>query len=195
MAGSMAISGYGMSGMYSMYGNMRPSGVSIPGNAALQGNTNAQSDSGMQKNASIQGKTSTKNSANPDDQVKVGRKSSPSECKTCKERKYQDGSNESDVSFKAPGHISPQSSAGTVRAHEQQHVSNAYEKAAKGDGKVVSATVSLRTAVCPECGTSYVAGGETRTSIAYSAKENPYQKNKQALEAMNQLGANIDYVA
>ncbi len=136
----------------------------------------------------------TAQSANQDKQVQPGRKSSPSECKTCKERKYQDGSNESDVSFKAPGHISPQASAGMVRAHEQQHVSNAYEKAAKGNGKVISATVSLRTGICPECGTSYVAGGETRTSIAYS-KENPYQKNQKAINAAKLIGANIDYVA
>lgn len=134
-----------------------------------------------------------------DDTVKAGRKSSPRECETCKTRKYQDGSNEGDVSFKAPGHISPQASASTVRAHEQQHVSNAYEKASKNDGEVRSATVTLRTAVCPECGTSYVAGGTTRTSIAYqkeqAQQENPYEKNKKALEAMKQLGANIDYAA
>ncbi|MGF7141958.1 uncharacterized protein with WD repeat [Anaerotaenia torta] len=50
---------------------------------------------------------------------------SPSECKTCKERKYVDGSNETDVSFKTPAHISPQASYAAVAAHEQQHVSNA----------------------------------------------------------------------
>ena len=81
-----------------------------------------------------------------------------------------------------------------MRAHELQHVSNAYEKAAKGDGEVRSVSVTLKTAVCPECGTTYVSGGETRTSIAYS-KENPYQQNKKALEAMNLIGANVDYVA
>lgn len=134
-------------------------------------------------------------SANPDENVKAGRKSSPSECETCRQRKYQDGSNEGDVSFKAPGHISPQASAGTVRAHEQEHVNNAYEKAAKNNGEVRSATVSLRTEVCPECGTSYVAGGETRTTIAYSNEENPYQKNKKALDAMKLVGANVDLVA
>lgn len=134
-------------------------------------------------------------SANPDENVKAGRKSSPSECETCRRRKYQDGSNESDVSFKAPGHISPQASAGTVRAHEQEHVNNAYEKAAKNNGEVRSATVSLRTEICPECGTSYVAGGETRTTIAYSNEENPYQKNKKALDAMKLVGANVDLVA
>ena len=73
-------------------------------------------------------------------------------------------------------------------------MSNAYEKASKGNGKVVSATVSLRTAICPECGTAYVAGGETRTAIAYS-KENPYQKNQKSLEAAGLIGSNIDYVA
>ena len=212
MAGSMAIGRYGMSGIYGLYGNMRPGGAAaetagMQKNTGMQGNTSSPSNTTVQGssasgratkisgNATAQEKTAAKSSPNPDDQVKVGRKSSPSECKTCKERKYQDGSNESDVSFKAPGHISPQASAGTVRAHEMQHVSNAYEKAAKGDGKVVSATVTLRTEICPECGTSYVAGGETHTSIAYSAKENPYQKNKKALESMNQIGSNIDYVA
>ena len=72
----------------------------------------------------------TADSAIGDDVKKAGRASSPEECQTCKNRKYQDGSNESDVSFKAPGHISPQSSAAAVRAHEQMHVTNAYQKAA-----------------------------------------------------------------
>lgn len=157
---------------------------------------------GMQNNrnnpAAINGDQTGKphrKTGNPeDDTVKRGRKSSPAECQTCKSRKYQDGSDEGDVSFKAPGHISPQASAGTVRAHELQHVSNAYEKAANGNGEVRSVSVSLKTAVCPECGTTYVSGGETRTSIAYS-KENPYQQNKKAIEAMNLIGANVDYVA
>ena len=72
-------------------------------------------------------------------------------CQECAKRKYQDGSNESDVSFKAPGHISPQASAATVMSHELEHVSNAYEKAAKNDGQVVRSTVTLQHAICPEC--------------------------------------------
>ena len=44
------------------------------------------------------------------------------ECQACKERKYQDGSNDPGVSFKAPGHISPESSAAVVMSHEQEHV-------------------------------------------------------------------------
>ena len=127
--------------------------------------------------------------------VKPGYESSPAECETCRDRKYQDGSNESDVSFKAPGHISPQSSAAAVRAHEQMHVSNAYQKAAENNGQVKSATVTLKTAICPECGTSYVAGGQTRTSISYSNEANPYQQNKKAVDALSLRGSNVDYVA
>src|SRR5574344_78781 len=77
------------------------------------------------------------------EQVTPGRKSSPAECQTCKERKYQDGSDEM-VSFKSASHISPEASAGRVRAHEQEHVANAYKKAASGDGKVISASVQLK---------------------------------------------------
>ena len=51
------------------------------------------------------------------------------ECQTCKNRKYQDGSNEM-VSFKSAAHISPGQAPTAVRAHEQEHVSNAYKKAA-----------------------------------------------------------------
>lgn len=187
MAGSMAIGGYGMTGGYGMYGNTGAVGFAMQGNTRI-GGADAQERAQSGKKAESGG-------ADPDKQVKAGHKSSPSECKTCKSRKYQDGSNESDVSFKAPGHISPQASAGTVRAHEQQHVSNAYQKAAQGNGKVISATVSLRTEICPECGTSYVAGGETRTAISYPREKNPYQENKKALDAMNKTGSNVDYVA
>ncbi len=57
-----------------------------------------------------------------------GKKSSPAECETCANRKYQDGSDEN-VSFKSASHISPEASGSRVRAHEQEHVSNAYQKA------------------------------------------------------------------
>ena len=54
------------------------------------------------------------------------RSQSAQECQTCKNRKYQDGSDEM-VSFKSAAHISPEASASRVRAHEQEHVSNAYK--------------------------------------------------------------------
>ena len=52
----------------------------------------------------------------------AGRKSSPAECETCASRKYKDGSDEN-VSFKTAQHISPESAASRVRAHEQEKCS------------------------------------------------------------------------
>lgn len=112
------------------------------------------------------------------------------ECQTCKERKYQDGSDEM-VSFKAASHIAPEDSAAKVRAHEQEHVSNAFKKAARGNGKVLQASVRLQTAICPECGRSYVAGGTTSTKIQYK-EENPYDKNTKALQAEAFKGNHVD---
>lgn len=79
----------------------------------------------------------------------VGKESSPAECETCKNRKYQDGSDEGDVSFKAAAHIDPKASAARVMGHEREHVSNAYKKAAENNGKVMACNVTLKTAVCP----------------------------------------------
>ena len=114
------------------------------------------------------------------------------ECQTCKNRKYKDGSDEM-VSFKSPAHISPESSASTVRAHEQEHVTNAYSKAATQNGKVLSASVSIRTSICPECGRSYVSGGTTRTQIKYYNEENPYQQDLKATDRLKYAGMHADY--
>jgi len=123
--------------------------------------------------------------------VSPGRKSSPAECETCKNRKYQDGSDEM-VSFKSAAHISPEASASRVRAHEQEHVSNAYKKAAQNNGKVLAANVSIKTAICPECGRTYTAGGTTTTKISYPDESNPYQQNKKAADAVSLIGQNLD---
>ncbi len=119
------------------------------------------------------------------------RKTKPSECMTCKNRKYVDGSDEGNVSFKAPGHISPGSSAAMVSAHEQQHVANARREGSKDNAKLMSATVRLKLAVCPECGTSYVAGGVTATTIQYS-EENPYEQNRKEIEGDALRGNFVD---
>lgn len=123
-----------------------------------------------------------------------GRTSAPSECETCKNRKYQDGSDEN-VSFKAAAHISPEASGARVRGHEQEHVSNAYKKAAEGNGKVIQASVSLKTAICPECGRSYVSGGTTSTKIKYSkdSDTNPYAKDRKAIQGQALRGQNLDF--
>ena len=75
---------------------------------------------------------------NPGESTKVhpGKKVSPAECQTCKERKYQDGSDEN-VSFKSAQHISPTEAGARVRAHEQEHVANAYDKAKDGNTNLV----------------------------------------------------------
>ena len=114
------------------------------------------------------------------------------ECQTCKNRKYKDGSNEM-VSFKSPTHISPEGAAAAVRAHEQEHVTNAYSKAATGNGEVISASVSIHTAICPECGRSYVSGGTTNTQIKYYNEENPYQQDLKQTDQLKYKGMNTDY--
>ena len=133
-------------------------------------------------------------SADPDKIKKPGKRSSPEDCETCSNRKYQDGSDEN-VSFKTASHISPESAGSRVRAHEGEHVSNAYKKAAQKDGKVLNASVAIHTSICPECGRTYVSGGVTNTMIKYSNEDNPYTKNQKQLDAAKFKGANIDYAA
>jgi len=122
-------------------------------------------------------------------------KNSPNyECETCKNRKYVDGSDEM-VSFKSPAHVSPGAASAAVMGHEMEHVSNAYSKAATDNGKVVQASVTLKTSVCPECGRTYVSGGETRTQIKYYNEENPYQKDKALQDSTKYAGMNVDGMA
>ena len=125
------------------------------------------------------------------DVKQAGRRSSPAECETCKNRKYQDGSDEM-VSFKSAAHISPNAAASRVRAHEQEHVSNAFNKATMNNGKVLSAVVSIHTAVCPECGRTYVSGGTTQTKIKYFGDDNGYHKAQDAANDANFNGTNIN---
>lgn len=141
----------------------------------------------------IPAESSVKTNVNPGESSikQPGRKSSPAECQTCKNRKYQDGSDEM-VSFKSASHISPTASGSRVRAHEQEHVSNAYNKAEQNNGKVISATVSIHTAICPECGRTYVSGGETNTQIKYYNEENPYQQGKKLADSAAYSGMNVD---
>ena len=101
-------------------------------------------------------------------------------CETCENRTYVDGSNENDVSFKSPGHIAPEAAASRVMAHEYEHVRNAYQEDKEEGKELVSVSVSLKTAICPECGKTYVAGGETRTTMRSGAEENPYAKQQEA---------------
>ncbi len=89
-----------------------------------------------------------------------------SECQTCKNRKYQDGSDDPGVSFKTPTHIDPSNAGTEVRGHEMEHVTREQAEAEREGRKVISQTVSYHTEICPECGRVYVSGGETRTVTA-----------------------------
>lgn len=156
--------------------------------AMATGSINGTSGIGTSATGAVDGKGAVVNPGEST-QVQPGKKSSPAECQTCKERKYQDGSDEM-VSFKSASHISPESSGAKVMAHEQEHVKNAYAKAAKGNGKVLQASVSLKMAVCPECGRSYVAGGQTTTKISYP--KDKFSQNKKSFDSQATKGANID---
>ena len=98
-----------------------------------------------------------------------------SECQTCKNRKYQDGSDDPGVSFKTATRIAPEQAASAVRGHEQEHVVREQAKAQREDRRVVSQSVSIHTAICPECGDVYVSGGTTRTTT----KANPVEEAQQ----------------
>lgn len=83
-------------------------------------------------------------------------------CETCENRRYQDGSNDPGVSFKTASKITGNAEA-AVRGHEYEHVNRNRAKAAREDKEIVYQTVTLSRAICPECGKSYVSGGETVT--------------------------------
>jgi len=124
----------------------------------------------------------------------LGKKSSPAECETCANRKYQDGSDENDVSFKTPSHISPSIAATVVLGHEHEHVANAYEKERNGEGEVASVTVTLHNDICPECGRVFVAGGVTHTEMKHTHgdEKNPYAQENNSETENRVRGAVVD---
>ena len=79
-------------------------------------------------------------------------------------------------------------------SHEQEHVSNARQKASGENARLISATVSLKLGVCPECGRTYVAGGTTNTRIEYT-EDNPYEKGRKTIEGSFLAGQNVDKTA
>lgn len=117
------------------------------------------------------------------------------ECQTCKNRKYVDGSNESDVSFKTPAHINPNNAAAVVMGHEREHMANAVAEGNEANKELLSASISLKTSVCPECGRVYVSGGVTRTTMRTGKPQNPYEKRQADLNYLMASGANFDLTA
>lgn len=109
------------------------------------------------------------------------------ECQTCKNRTYQDGSNDPSVSFKTPTKLSPERAAFAVRSHEMEHVAHAKQKAMREDEEIVSQSVTYHTGVCPECGKTYLAGGNTRT--VFRSSPDTYEADPIT------KGANVDLFA
>ena len=96
------------------------------------------------------------------------------ECETCANRKYVDGSDDSSVSFQTPTNISPNMAAAAVASHENEHVRNEQAKAARDGREIVQQSVTLHYDVCEECGRHYVSGGTTRTtSVSKSDSPSP----------------------
>ena len=101
------------------------------------------------------------------------------ECQTCKERKYQDGSDDPGVSFKTPTNVAPEQAASAVRGHENEHVVREQAKAQRDDRRVVSQSVTYHNAICPECGKTYVSGGTTRTVTKANTSQQDGQQSQQ----------------
>lgn len=180
----MGISGIsGVSGIYPMY-NTTPVGR-VPGTDYVARGTDGTAQ------AAVDG---AKDAEKKSGRVEKG------ECQTCKRRKYVDGSNEGDVSFKSPAHIDPSSSAAVVLGHEKEHLSNAIAEGNEKNKELVSASITLQTSVCPECGRVYVSGGVTNTTIRTTSGEegknqNPYNKLQADLNYKMAAGANFDMSA
>jgi len=96
------------------------------------------------------------------------------ECQTCANRRYQDSSGDPGVSFKAPTKLTPNQAASAVPAHEREHYSRESSKAKQEGREVVSNDIKIFTSICPECGRTYVSGGETRTVTRKKAEREDF---------------------
>ena len=85
------------------------------------------------------------------------------QCEKCRSRRYQDGSNDSRVSFQMPTVMDPVKARTKVMSHEMEHVRSEQHKAKQEDKVVVSQSVRIMNDRCEECGRNYVKGGFTRT--------------------------------
>ncbi len=114
------------------------------------------------------------------------------ECETCKNRRYQDVSADPGVSFKTPTKLSPSQAAGSVMSHEREHLYRETSKASSEGKKVVYSNIKIFTSVCPECGKTYVSGGETQTKVASNSKdENNNSNNKEGNKGQNYPSVDI----
>lgn len=125
-----------------------------------------------------------------DDEADKKRRFDSYECKTCESRKYQDGSDDAGVSFQTPTKIDPKSAAAQVRGHEQEHVSRNQAKAERDGDEIVSQSVTLHTGICEECGSVYISGGTTRTTIKRGSEQ--AEKFNVGMQNEKQKGEELD---
>ena len=120
------------------------------------------------------------------------------ECQTCENRRYVDVSDDPSVSFQTPTKIDPNAAMAAVAAHEREHVQSEQAKASREGRKVVSQSVSIHTSICPECGRTYVSGGQTRTVTAPDDKpdnDNNNDNNGKQDVQVGEPGGRIDLFA
>ena len=84
-------------------------------------------------------------------------------CVTCENRAYEDKSSDPSVSFQTATNLSPAEAGAAVAAHEGEHIRNERENAENNGREVVAESVSVHTAICPECKRVYVSGGKAET--------------------------------
>ncbi len=173
--------GVGFSGMY-FGGSRNGGGMSVYRNNSVGKGAERYAGAGgaliggAQKNGAVYGNTpvdgtsvwgtpkdGTQNGGRISDEADRKRRFDSFECQTCKNRKYQDGSDDSGVSFQTPTKVDPRAAASKVRSHEQEHVSRNQAKADREGNEIVAQSVTIHTGICPECGKVYVSGGTTRT--------------------------------
>ena len=121
---------------------------------------------------------------------KLREKENDGKCETCENRKYQDGSDDPGVSFKTAAKVGPQGAESTVRGHEAEHVSRDRAEAERNDREVIYQSVIIKRAICPECGKSYVSGGQT-TTVTRKAQDKRFSVGMNE----NQTGKKMNVVA
>lgn len=139
-------------------------GMSVYRKTAAEGTQPTEGNSILGVSQFPQNTDGTQNSGKLSPEADFKRRFDSFECQTCKNRKYQDGSDDSGVSFQTPTRVDPKSAGTAVRSHEQEHVSRNRSKAEREGKEIVSQSVTIHTNICPECGRVYVSGGTTRTT-------------------------------
>ncbi len=136
----------------------------------LQQNNNYNLSKNLAFNNGV--KNNVENKTDAGIQKKEVNKTKSGECQTCKERRYQDGSNDGGVSFKTPTKLTPEQASSQVLSHEKEHYTREAQNAKNENKDVLVNSIRLESSICPDCGRSYISGGET-TTVTRTRKDSP----------------------